>query len=354
MKKFLKTKRFWLTMLLPVSICLILSAKYISGFADFYLNHVYRCISFLFNNLTGIFPFSLAEIVMIAVSAVFVICIIHTIVKITTSSRKLKTLLNSLVNLLCTISVIFFLFTANCGINYYCTDISHTMNINTQPVSTDELYRVCVYLAQQASAVREHLHEDENRITVLSDNPNERAQNAVNTFLDTNYSKPKNVFFSKVMSYLNITGIYFPFTLEANVNTDIPDFSIPATMCHELAHVNGIMREDDANFVAFLSCISSNDNEFAYSGYTMAMIYASNALYKADQNKYTDFTAYISDSVIRDIHAQSVYWEKFKTPAAETAANINDAYLKSNSQSDGIKSYGNMVDLIIAYLKDKM
>ena len=228
------------------------------------------------------------------------------------------------------------------------------MNIRIQPVSTDELYQVCVYLAQKASEIRKNLQEDENGTTMLSDNANKRAKNCINTFFNTNYSEPKNVIFSKSMSYFNITGIYFPFTLEANVNTDVPDFSIPATMCHELAHINGIMREDDANFIAFLSCINSDDCEFAYSGYMMAMVYAANALYHTDQNKYTDFTRYISDSVIRDINAQSAYWEKFKTPVAETAANINDAYLKSNSQSDGIRSYGNMVDMTVAYLKDKI
>jgi hypothetical protein len=28
---------------------------------------------------------------------------------------------------------------------------------------------------------------------------------------------------------------------------------------------------------------------------------------------------------------------------------LNDAYLKLNSQSDGVKSYGRMVDLMLAY-----
>ena len=62
----------------------------------------------------------------------------------------------------------------------------------------------------------------------------------------------------------------------------------------------------------------------------------------------------MSDGLLKDLNAQSAYWKNFETPIAETAANINDTYLKSNSQSDGIKSYGNMVDLTIAYLNDKI
>lgn len=355
MKKYYKNIKLWILLLMPLSIVLTLSAKYINGFADFYFSHIYKYSSLFFNNITGIFPFSLAELTVISIPLSLIIYITLIAVKTFSSKgKKLKTVLNGLVNILCTLSVILFLFTANCGINYYKSDVSETMNIKSQPVSTEELYKSCVYLARKASQTRENLNEDENGITKISDNSNERAKNYVNRLLNTSYSQPKNVFFSKSMSYLNITGVYFPFTFEANVNTDIPEFSIPSVMCHELAHISGIMPEDDANFIAFLACINSDDDEFAYSGYTMAMIYASNALYRSDKQKYNDFITYMSSGLIRDINAQSAYWKKFETPAAETASAINDTYLRSNSQSDGIKSYGNMVDLTVAYLKDKI
>lgn len=53
------------------------------------------------------------------------------------------------------------------------------------------------------------------------------------------------------MSYLDISGIYCPFTFEANVNVHMNDVLIPVTMCHELSHLSGYMREDEANFIAF-------------------------------------------------------------------------------------------------------
>lgn len=68
------------------------------------------------------------------------------------------------------------------------------------------------------------------------------------------------------MSYLDISGIYCPFTFEANVNVHMNDVLIPVTMCHELSHLSGYMREDEANFIAFLACLQSDDPEFRYSG----------------------------------------------------------------------------------------
>ena len=68
------------------------------------------------------------------------------------------------------------------------------------------------------------------------------------------YSPPKPVLFSELMSYADIAGMYFPFTVESNINTDGPFFTIPATMGHEMAHQCGFMREDEANFIGYLAC----------------------------------------------------------------------------------------------------
>lgn len=317
--------------------------------------YVYKYISLVLNNMTGILPFSLGEVLVLSVPVLLLGYVIYVIIKtVKAKGKRVKKFLDSLLNIVCVGAVCLFLFTMNCGINYYRSGIGELMEIKTEPVSAEELYRVCVYLAEKASEVRENLREDENGVMILSENANERAARCVNEFLGSHYAKPKNVMCSRGMSYLNITGIYFPFTFEANVNIDVPDFSIPSTMCHELAHVNGIMHEEDANFIAFAACIDSEDKEMVYSGYMLSMIYASNALYEADKEKYREFSGYISEGVRRDLAAQSEYWKEFETPVAEAAANVNDSYLKSNAQSDGIKSYGNMVDLTIGYLRDKM
>ena len=55
-----------------------------------------------------------------------------------------------------------------------------------------------------------------------------------------------------MLSYLGISGIFIPFTCEANVNATLPDWEIPFTACHELAHQRGFAREDEANYVGYL------------------------------------------------------------------------------------------------------
>ncbi|MEG1621552.1 MAG: DUF3810 family protein, partial [Oscillospiraceae bacterium] len=60
-----------------------------------------------------------------------------------------------------------------------------------------------------------------------------------------------------------------------------------------------------------------------------------------------------SDEVKRDFQIYSQYWKKYEGPVAEISNKVNDTYLKMNSQNDGVKSYGRMVDLLIADYKKR-
>ena len=91
------------------------------------------------------------------------------------------------------------------------------------------------------------------------------------------FGKAKPIFLSSKMSYTGISGIYFPFTGEANVNVDIPHSLLPATTCHEMAHQRGFAREDEANYIAWITCSSNDNPEFKYSGTLLALIHSMNA-----------------------------------------------------------------------------
>ena len=53
-------------------------------------------------------------------------------------------------------------------------------------------------------------------------------------------------------------------------------------------------------------------------------------------------------SDLRDYDENSKYHEKYDGPVREAFSKSNDAYLKANNQADGERSYGRMVDLLLA------
>jgi Protein of unknown function (DUF3810) len=148
------------------------------------------------------------------------------------------------------------------------------------------------------------------------------------------------------MSYLGITGIYFPFTAEANVNVVVPDSQLPFTACHELAHQGGIAPEDEANFVAYAACMRHPDADFRYSGVFNAALYALHALSGVDAARAAR-QAQWSPAVRRDLDALRAWNERYRGPAETAARAVNNAYLKTQGVDDGVRSYGRMVDLLV-------
>ena len=81
----------------------------------------------------------------------------------------------------------------------------------------------------------------------------------------------------------------------------------------------------------------------------LAFLYASNALAGADGAAYSKLMQSLPGVVLQDFRANNAYWQQFATPIADISDKINDGYLKANDQTDGVQSYGRMVDLLVAY-----
>ena len=154
---------------------------------------------------------------------------------------------------------------------------------------------------------------------------------------------------SEILSYQKLMGIYAPFTIEANYNQDMPSYDFPFTMCHELSHLRGFMQEEEANFISFLACRESDMTEFQYSGTLSAWEYAMNALYRADPKVWQEVREGLSKAAEPDLRADDQFWSEYDGSVAEVANMVNDTYLKANGQKQGVKSYGKMTDLLVAY-----
>jgi len=68
---------------------------------------------------------------------------------------------------------------------------------------------------------------------------------------------------------------------------------------------------------------------------------------------YTALRNSFSEGVIRDLDALNIYWEKYDTPIEDFSSSVNNTYLKANMQQDGVRSYGRMVDLLIAEYRSR-
>jgi len=365
----MKTKKFpkkiLLILLFPLSMFLFYITSYIPDFIE---NVFSRGINKLFiellSLLTGLVSFSIAEVGLIVLSILALIIFIRGIIKvIKLRSGKLKSLFNYLVNILITISVIYFILTIFWSLNYNRLSFAKIAGLDTHPASVGELGNLCDSLIIQANSLRRSVHQDSKGIMFLPEGypgvfnqANLGYVKAAETLsvLSGNYGTPKYVIFSKAMSYTGIIGLFCPFTCEVNIDVDIPSYSIPSTVCHEMAHQHGFAREDEANYISYLTCNSNPNVYFQYSGTMLALITSMNAMYDHDQAKYFDLNKRVSEGVKRDMQDNALYWQRHKGPVENTVTSLNNAYLKANNQTDGVFSYGRMVDLLIAEYRKKI
>ena len=122
-------------------------------------------------------------------------------------------------------------------------------------------------------------------------------------------------------------------------------------MAHEMAHQRGIAREDEANFVAFLVCMESDDEYIRYSALTNMLQYMGNALYSADSSLYSKlYGSYYPDNVKAEFRAYSLFFDKYRdSGVSNVVENVNDTFLGSQGQTHGTKSYGLVVELFTSY-----
>lgn len=352
-------KRLYLLLLVPISLVTVLLATKRPDLVEQYFSQgLYAILAPAMTTLTGLFFVSLAEltiIIGILSLILYTVRTVHNAVK--DKDRRVYTIYTYVVNICVLASVLYAGFVLLCGLNYHRLPFADTAGLTVRQSSTAELKALCKELAITANKQAKLVPTTNDGTTELTLSDYDAATAAVNAmksmskdypFMRGLYSTPKPVSFSKLLSYMHISGSYFPYTFEANYNTMVPDFYLPATMCHELAHQRGYMREDEANFIAYLACRSSDNTYFNYSGTLHALSLSMQWLLSEDADGYYTIYDSLDERIKADFDAYNRFWKKHQGAVSQVSSSVNNAYLKANNQIDGVQSYGRMVDLLLA------
>ena len=321
-----------------------------------YSRTIYPVLTY-FSYIYGLIPVSVSEIlvyVLAVAAAVYIVFLSASFFK--PQGKKLFFFFKRLICLLTALSTALFIFIFGWSMNYARNTLADSMGLEIVPSSTAELAKVCEKLAEDANNKRKAVLENENGVYKLKRNRedifagvqdvyDEHAPEFMNLGAKT---KVKGIFTQNLLSSTQTTGIFSPFTYECHVNTDMPDLYTASTAAHEYAHFKGFAREDECNFISWYVTRNSTDPDFAYSGAALALVHAMNSLYRESKDEYRRIYGMIDDGIKRDWAFDSLYWDEFETEFAESSSKAYNNYLKSNRVDDGVKSYGRMLDLILA------
>lgn len=353
-----------------VAVCLLMlilniTARLFTPFSDFYVEKIFPIITNPFSFISGVFPFSVGEIMIILALILVAVGIPLTVILLIFGKNfRRKTLSTACFVLLFVFTYVLATETTNCFIMYQCTPFADKY-LTSSGHTRSQLKDLYSLLIEKANALAEEVDRDGNDCFIYNGDVNSESRKAMKKAgedfpqLKGYYPKAKPILFSYFMSQSHLSGIYFPFSLEANYNDDMCGTNLPETVCHELAHLKGFIQEDEANFISFYATTQcSDDVNFQYSGYLEALEYVHNQIYNGNMTDAYYLTDNISDKVRRDWFKflPENYWEenqKKEVIPTEKVSTVSttalDTNIKMNGRTEGIETYSLMVELLLDY-----
>lgn len=261
---------------------------------------------------------------------------------------------------------VLVLMTLNCTILYHATPFSEKYFAAEKGTYTlQDLTALRNMLVEKCNELSGQMQRTDDGEIIYEGNMGKKAISDMQALGETYdvlqgfYPMPKPLYFSDFVSQQYMLGYYFPFSMEANYNNVAYVTNLPATMCHELAHLKGYIQEDEANFIGFLACISSDDLLFQYSGYLSVLNYVNNDFYEAIGEDYERYMAEVQ--INRQVYEDAVFvrkedWDRIEKEAVVDTEVVDavstgfvETSLKLNGVDDGMVAYSRVVGLLLQW-----
>lgn len=360
-----------------------------ADFCDWYVSHIFPIWLNTYARLTSCVPFSAGEIMLILAVCITVFGIGFFIINVILHNRFEKAMWRFTKVYSWLLLVVMYIMTLNCFILYHTTDFSHRYLAKESeedlvvdvsgivPVETAASAPKSNYTKKNIAILRDYLVEQCNTLA-----PKFERDEAGNIIYDEEelmnlavdamqslgeeydqlsgyYVTPKYLTYSGFFSQQSIMGYYFPFSLEANINSIMYVTNVAPTVCHELSHTKGFLFEDDANMIAYLACTKS-DNEFVqYCGYLSVLNYVNNDFYTSinkNKEKYKTHVR-ISDLVANDnVFLTKEDWTEVEKKAViktktvkKVSTELMQTSMKMNGVEEGMQQYNEVVNLLLDY-----
>lgn len=300
--------------------------------------------------------FSIAELLIVLTVVGLLFYLLFFIEGVVRRGHFFRRLYRLVLTLVCLVLVVYAGFCVLWGVYFYGDDFMTQSGLESGEVSVEQLRTVTAFFASLANETAGLVERDAEGVCATDRQAVLERSGGLYAALEADFPclagpplRAKGLMLSRLLSYTDFTGFFFPFTGEANVNTDFPPALFAATVAHELAHQRGVAKEQEANFVAVLACLRNDDPDFTYSAALLAYTYLGNALAQADREGWQEIYSGLSDLVLRDLEADNAYWARFRTPVRTVSNTVYENFMYSYDQTLGLRSYGACVDLLVNY-----
>ena len=243
-----------------------------------------------------------------------------------------------------TIALFYWLW----GFNYYRRPLSEKMELHFSEISDSARLELTMNTLQNCIDYSMRLNDDESASydTLLLKNALMLAEKY--PFIIASRHNAVEVKPATLLLRLGILGLYFPYSGQAQFESELGAIDRPFTMAHEWCHASGIAPEYEADFLAYLICTESDNAALQYSG-NMQLLYELLFYYKlSDPDRFQSMIETFTPRMNEDIEKRRLQYIEYSGPISEMSEEMIDRYLKMNNQG-GIGDYHRLSEYVLAW-----
>ena len=309
----------------------------------FFSRGIARGYAFVVGNIASWFPFSLFDVFVVCGVTVAVVGIAF-IIRYLVKKRGWKAL-----DLMCRLAIaalsVVLVYTIVAGGNYYRKQVP-LQKYEGDQLSAAETAELLDVMLDDYAEVSAQMKRNPDGTTVcpydfqdLSDRIRAEYDKLDDSYFSSFVPSAKEGLFSGFLTSEGITGITFMPTGDAVVNEQTPSCYKTVTTAHELAHAVGVMREGDANLMAYYVLLKSDDPYFRYCAYMYGLWHLTDLLYQLDADLYNDIIQKYPKEAKIERKIEKDFWLTKHSFMEDVGEFFNNLYLKMSGAKDGTGSY---------------
>jgi len=245
-------------------------------------------------------------------------------------------------------AVLYLWFLGAWGLNYQRQPLREQLDFREERITTDALRALAARTVDSLNALHRDAHAagwpDLAATPVALEPAFLRAQRDLALTWTAHGGRPKRTLFNFYFTRVSIDGMTGPFFLETLTNETLLPFERAATVAHEWSHLAGYADESEANFVGWLVCMRGAA-PVQYSGWLSLYGTIAGALPRSERD---DLARRLDEGPRADLRAISDRVRQHAIPAASRAGYaLYDRFLKANRVEAGVRSYGEVLRLLL-------
>ena len=246
-------------------------------------------------------------------------------------------------------AVIYVLFLLLWGFNYRRVQMPDRLAVAPARPTPEQVVELGVMAVAQMNTLYASAHPQEPNVPEWQDAALRSAfadvQRALSDAPQVEPGRLKRSMLGPYFRWTGVDGMVNPFGLEVIANPDLLPFERPFVAAHEWGHLAGYANEAEANFVGWLTCVRAAPRH-QYSGWFYLYWQISGEVSAQERAKVN---AALADGPRRDLNAVIARLRRGEIPALQRASwQVYDKYLKANRVEAGLRSYGEVVTLLLS------